>query len=469
MSRNCQIPTPTEYVNKMLDYIDYSANLYGKSILENSCGNGNILLEIVKRYIESAKKEGYSNKEIIAGLERDITAYDIDNNCVINCIERLNGLASKYEISNVNWNVQKKDYLFCERKKYSFIVGNPPYITYHDLSLKQREKIRDKYISCKKGRFDYCYAFIEASISDLATDGKLVYLVPYSILRNKYARELRNVLKYNLRFIYDYCGYKIFPGVVTSSAIIVCEGLYSKEINYYDIKHDSMKVIEKALLGDKWIFGEKRTQQRRFGDYFKVSNSVATLYNKAFIISKYEEDQTFIYVNGQPIENELVYEAVSVKSIKNNKNNPQKDKIIFPYKVIGDKSESFSEEELRKHYPFAYSYLKKYRKKLDKRKADKNANWFEYGRRQAVNDILGEKIILPMVITNHVNAYIVGGNTIPYAGYFIKKRTNSNMELSTAKSILESSEFYDYVKECGTPTTTTSYRISVKDICDFTF
>jgi tRNA1(Val) A37 N6-methylase TrmN6 len=469
MSRNCQISTPVEYVNKMLDYMNYSTNLYGKSILENSCGNGNILLGVVKRYIESAKKEGYSNKDIIVGLENDITAYDIDNRCVAKCIERLNNLALQYEIFEVNWNVQKKDYLFCERKKYSYIIGNPPYITYHDLNLKQREKIRNKYVSCKKGRFDYCYAFIEASISDLETDGKIVYLVPYSIFRNKYASELRNILKRNLKSIYDYCGYKIFLGVVTSSAIIVYEDSYSKEINYYNIKHNTYKAIEKALLGDKWIFGEKRTKQRRFGDYFKISNSVATLHNKAFVIKMYEEDQTFIYVNGKPIEHELVYEAVSVKSIKYNKNIEKKDRIIFPYKINGDKSESFTEEEFRKRFPFAYNYLKNHKKKLDERKVDKSVNWFEYGRRQSINDILGEKVIIPMVFTNRVNAYIVNGNTIPYAGYFIKKCTYSSMELSMAKSILESSEFYNYVKEYGTPTTTTSYRISVKDICDYTF
>ena len=36
----------------MLDYIGYSKKLYGKRVLENSCGEGNILLEIVTRYIE---------------------------------------------------------------------------------------------------------------------------------------------------------------------------------------------------------------------------------------------------------------------------------------------------------------------------------------------------------------------------------------------------------------------------------
>ena len=46
MASNCQIPTPQAYVRQMLDYIDYSEDLYGKRVLENSCGEGNILLEV---------------------------------------------------------------------------------------------------------------------------------------------------------------------------------------------------------------------------------------------------------------------------------------------------------------------------------------------------------------------------------------------------------------------------------------
>ena len=57
MASNCQIPTPKTYVIQMLDYIGYTDKLFGKKVLENSCGEGNILLEIVRRYVESAKKE----------------------------------------------------------------------------------------------------------------------------------------------------------------------------------------------------------------------------------------------------------------------------------------------------------------------------------------------------------------------------------------------------------------------------
>lgn len=41
MANNCQIPTPREYVLTMLDLLKPKDILYGKRILENSCGEGN--------------------------------------------------------------------------------------------------------------------------------------------------------------------------------------------------------------------------------------------------------------------------------------------------------------------------------------------------------------------------------------------------------------------------------------------
>ena len=51
MASNCQVPTPKKYVIQMLNFIKYKENVFEKHVLENSCGEGNILLEIVKRYI----------------------------------------------------------------------------------------------------------------------------------------------------------------------------------------------------------------------------------------------------------------------------------------------------------------------------------------------------------------------------------------------------------------------------------
>ena len=72
-----------------------------------------------------------------------------------------------------------------------------------------------------------------------------------------------------------------------------------------------------------------------------------------------------------------------------------------------------------------------------------------------------------MVITQKVHTYIAGVEAVPYAGYFITCKENSELTLQDAKEILESEDFYKYVEICGTPTTPTSYRISVDDIKDY--
>ena len=58
MANNCKIFTPEEYVEELLDAVEYRDNLYGQSVLENSCGDGNILMGVVRRYIVSARAEG---------------------------------------------------------------------------------------------------------------------------------------------------------------------------------------------------------------------------------------------------------------------------------------------------------------------------------------------------------------------------------------------------------------------------
>lgn len=59
-----QIPTPQKYVKLMLDEVGYQKQLLGKTFIDNSCGDGNILAEAVKRYINASKNEGYTIETI---------------------------------------------------------------------------------------------------------------------------------------------------------------------------------------------------------------------------------------------------------------------------------------------------------------------------------------------------------------------------------------------------------------------
>ena len=465
MASNCQIPTPQKYVQQMLDYVDYSKKLYGKKVLENSCGEGNLLLEVVKRYIESAKSEKHSAEEIKNGLNKDIEAYEIDKECIEKCKNRLNKLAASYGIEGIEWNIKNNDFLKEDvQNRYDFIIGNPPYITYHDMDDSQREFLKKSFSTCNNGRFDYCYAFIEASLKTLKNRGKMVYLVPCSIMTNKFAGDLRVKLSKYITEIYDYRTIKIFSQALTSSVIIVCENLTNKsDLKYHLVKENTIFEIERKKLTDaKWsVTRDDNNIGVKFSDFFEVKNSVATLLNEAFIFKEYERRDGYYIIDEYKIEEELVKDAASIKSLSRGENSY---KIIFPYRIEDGKRKDYSESEFEDRFPGAVRYLKQFKDKLKKRKKDKNTLWFQYGRSQAITSVTGNKLIIPMVITKEVHVYEVGENAVPYAGYFIKCRENSRLGLQDAKKILESKDFYDYVKICGTPTTATSYRISVNDI-----
>ena len=346
MASNCQIPTPQKYVQQMLDYVDYSKKLYGKKVLENSCGEGNILLEVVKRYIESAKSEKHSAEEIKNGLNKDIEAYEIDKECIEKCKNRLNKLAASYGIEGIEWNIKNNDFLKEDvQNRYDFIIGNPPYITYHDMDDSQREFLKKSFSTCNNGRFDYCYAFIEASLKTLKNRGKMVYLVPCSIMTNKFAGDLRVKLSKYITEIYDYRTIKIFSQALTSSVIIVCENLTNKsDLKYHLVKENTIFEIERKKLTDaKWsVTRDDNNIGVKFSDFFEVKNSVATLLNEAFIFKEYERRDGYYIIDEYKIEEELVKDAASIKSLSRGENSY---KIIFPYRIEDGKRKDYSESE----------------------------------------------------------------------------------------------------------------------------
>lgn len=471
--KNCQVPTPMQYVEQMLDNVGYKHNLWGRKVLENSCGEGNILVEIVRRYIADTKKNQYTPGKIVSGLQHDIVAYEVDQKKIDICIKRLNDLISSEDLPKVKWNIKHQDFLKSEEKNVEFIIGNPPYITYHDLKQEEREFLQKNFVVCQKGRFDYCYAFIEASIKSLAENGKMIYLIPFSIFRNRFAAVLRVFLRNYITKIIDYRSISVFPGITCSTSMILCQnGCIPNEVEYDDVMTQNKFFVERSALsqdGKKWIFYRTNVGSRRFGDYFSVHNSVATLCNRAFLFSAEEEKGEYYIIAGVPIEKKVTLPAVSTKSSRTLKKGRRETRIIFPYRMVGGKIVHYSEDEFRSQYPCAWKYLYKFYNDLGKRKADETAKWFEYGRSQALTEVFGKKLVIPMVITNSTKTYIAEKDTIPYAGYFITVKPNSNMTLQDAKNVLESTQFYQYVKEVGTPTTISSYRVSVHDIDEFMF
>ncbi|MCI8362189.1 MAG: SAM-dependent methyltransferase [Clostridia bacterium] len=475
--KKCQIFTPKENVIQLLNWVGYKKNLYGKKIIENSCGDGQILIEIVNRYIKDCIKNNMDLSQIKIGLENDIYGAEIDPIHYKKCINNINNIARKYNIINVNWNIIQKDILKEKLNiKFDYVVGNPPYIKYKLLDEDTRKFVRENFEVCSIGKFDYCYAFIENGIKSLKENGKMAYLIPNSIFKNVFAQKLREYIKINLTDIYDYTTEKLFTrknlesidkDILTSSAVIIIDkNTKTKSINYHDIVNNREIKIIKRDLKDKWMFNknydiEEQNTEIKFGDYFKASNTIATLYNKAFVISNYHEEEEYIITkDNYKIEKTILREAVSPRSL----NNGQKEMIIFPYYFKNGNLIKYTEEEMKTKFKYAYEYLNTHKKKLLERKSDISAKWYEYGRSQAISQSNKNKLLVSTVITKRVKVYDLSSETIPYSGIYI---TSDEENLNRAKEILESEEFLQYVKNIGINASGESIRITSKDINNY--
>lgn len=217
----CQIFTPDDIVETMLDHVGYIDSLYGKTILENSCGNGQFLKGIVKRYINDCKRKGLSRTKIKNGLGRDIFGIELDPSLYRECIQTLNSITDSFGLKRVCWQIKQADAL---REPYSltfdFVVGNPPYVSYWDLEKSEREYIEGKYTTCQYGAWDYSYAFLQDGFNHLNSAGKMAYIIPNSIFKTKSGRSIRTLLQPYLTEVLDFTTTNVFEKVLTSPAII---------------------------------------------------------------------------------------------------------------------------------------------------------------------------------------------------------------------------------------------------------
>ena len=101
MDIRCQQFTSEKIANEMLDFLGYHENLYGRTLLESSCGEGNILCLAVERYIQDAIAQGYKSDDIVLGLERDIYGAEIVEKTYKKCIENLDSVAKKYGLGKI--------------------------------------------------------------------------------------------------------------------------------------------------------------------------------------------------------------------------------------------------------------------------------------------------------------------------------------------------------------------------------
>jgi len=501
-----QVFTPTKIVDLMIyeGIKKQNVDILNKKILEPSCGNGVFLLSIAQIIIDECKSRNY-NDEYIKSQLLNIYGWDIDKECVRETIYGLNKLLEYNNLDfTINWNVKKADALIYNNNDYfnsfDIIIGNPPYIKIQNLSIEQRETLKNNFKLCSIGSSNTYIAFFELAINLLKKDGICVFITPNSYLYTQSGKLLKDkLIKYvNLIKIIDLTDKNIFEDFGVYPVITIFDKknikhdsfVYEKLIDLNEKKYISV-VVEKERLKDKvhwglneFIIGNKKEvngkkNKIKLKEICDIYTGVQTSLDWGFIftnIMENEKDKNLIYAYSRlkawiEIEKEIVKKIIKASRLKD-ENNVNYEYILFPYEnknesnfngletgsnnnPIKDKEANFEiicEEVLKNKYPLAYDYLLSIKYNLLKIKRN-NAKelWYSFGRFQGLTKTYGKKIIFPNIANYPRFVFIEQDDILFYSGFCIKIKDKYQKTISYDKLVvlLNSQEMYNYIKSVG--------------------
>lgn len=247
--KNDKIFTPSYYVKHMLDLIGYSGpSVLKKHIIDNSCGDGAFLEEIVRRYVDAYcswhntdTSDPDVKKTVIKEVYRYVHGIEIDGKVHGECLGNLNDVMSRmFGPGKYKFDVVLGDTLVCDRYdgKMDFVIGNPPYINCHNFE-DDRETIKG-YSFCKGGMSDIYLAFFEKGFKMLNGNGKLCYITPSSWTTSVSGSEFRKNIsdERKLRYVEDYGHKNVFKGCSNYVMITIFDNKLGKDAYVQVVDHN---------------------------------------------------------------------------------------------------------------------------------------------------------------------------------------------------------------------------------------
>ncbi len=174
---NGQFYSPDYIVYNVLDMSGYYGNtILQKHAIDNSCGDGAFLVEMVRRYCEAAKNIGISSDETARQLSIFIHGIEINAVECEKCISNVTKMALRFNIRDVKWDIHCNDAMSVHDydRKMDFVLGNPPYVRVHNAG-ETIETIKT-FSFAQNGMTDLYIVFYELGLRMLNKQNELDFI-----------------------------------------------------------------------------------------------------------------------------------------------------------------------------------------------------------------------------------------------------------------------------------------------------
>lgn len=367
--RHGDVSTAPEVVRYMLDLVGYTAdkNLSDTIILEPSCGEGEFIVEIARRLMESARRFGFDAQ---AAFVRCVYGYDILEEKIWRCRQRLSDMGLDPTVVHINVG----DFLSARMPQVDIVVGNPPYVRYENIPAKQLDYIKKTFPTFHY-RADLYIPFFEKTLRALKPGGRHCFICANRWLKNEYGRKLRRlVAKYfRLEIIINLERADAFQEEVLAypSITLISHNVPSPAFGYAEVERaaDLSKLTPSERItpsDDDWteaFMSADHIQLYTIEELgFKIGIGVATGADSIFISSELPS----------LVESELLLPALNAKDLRGDTMRWHQEYLLNPYTSSGELI-SLS------NYPQAARYLESHRERLaDRHVARKNTSkWYK--------------------------------------------------------------------------------------------
>lgn len=453
-----RVYTPKYIVDNILNLSGYyGRNILDKHVIDNSCGDGAFLRQIVGRYCAEFTSVFNDTNMLKENLEKYIHGIEIESSEHQKCIENLSKIAESFGVYNVNWDILCDDALKVEKynKKMDFVLGNPPYVRVHNLG-ENFDAVKN-FSFAQNGMSDLFIVFFEIGIKMLNRNGILGYITPSSYFNSLAASYMREYFIQNnlLKTVVDLQHFQPFSATTYTAITILQNDRDEHDVEYY--RFDSNNLIpyyvdtlnsEDYYISKNYYFATKEELKTLNKIYYNcgqcdilVKNGYATLCDPVFI-----HDFTF----------DSQYIIPVIKASKG-----IKQKIFFPY----NKDSTLIPENILSNDLCMYNYLLNNKEKLLKRSNEKDSNeyWYAFGRSQAISDTFRDKLAINSLLRTEEDFKFTSApsGTGVYGGLYIISDSISLEEISKS---LKTQEFISYISLLAKYKSGGYYTYSSKDV-----
>ena len=387
------------------------------SVLEPSVGDGQFLSSLLKNDLLDRAQQ-------VAIHINEINPDELSKSC---------NLYQQYKSNNSELHPTSVDFLEYDgenKKKFSLVIGNPPYINKKYLTEDQIAKCKaicQEVIPSFGETKNIWPSFLIRSVQKLTSKGVLCFVLPSDILQVKYTKEIRKYVLDSFERVEVFAFNElIFPGIeqdVVALIGIKKAGQHHRGVSFYQVdKLEDLKIpgyvekhsnVHRTTL-DKWtnyildddelnFIDELRTRLNTINHYCeRVEVGIVTAANNFFITDQQSIARNYLQNISLPVvqkSSSISYGLMLTQEKLQQANNAKRavNLVRFPNRP---------KQKLCKSYR---RYIEEgEREKLHLRyKMKKRENWFHIPSMWISEGMFVKRSHLyPKIITNEANAYV---------------------------------------------------------------